>query len=111
VATPGQRTYPDIYIEAVPRSAHTITAAPLSVTVFVGYTHPFKTQQFNKPFELPSFTDYDRVFGGFFHNEYFDAEAALFGDVHQAVCRFFLNGGVDTWAVGIAALRPDRRLE
>ena len=55
--------------------------APTSITVFVGYTHPFKTQVFNKPVELFSFTDYERYFGGFFRNEFFDAEAALFGDV------------------------------
>jgi phage tail sheath protein FI len=98
---PATYTYPGIYIEELPSSTHTITAAPTSVTVFVGYTHPFKTQQFNTPVELFSFTDYQRYFGGFFRNEYFDAEAALFGDVAQAVNQFFLNGGADAWVVGL----------
>ena len=42
-------TYPGIYIEELPSSTHTITAAPTSITVFVGYTHPFKTKNINKP--------------------------------------------------------------
>ncbi len=108
---PAQYTYPGIYIEELPSSTNTITAAPTSVTVFVGYTHPFKTKQFQsfgitgswmtKPIELFSFTDYQRNFGGFFRNEYFDAEAALFGDVAQAVNQFFLNGGAVAWVVGL----------
>ena len=40
---PVTPTYPGVYIEELPSSTHTITAAPTSVTVFIGYTHPFKT--------------------------------------------------------------------
>ena len=92
-----------LYRRAAEGSTHTITAAPTSVTVFVSYTHPLKTQQFNTPIELFSFTDYQRYFGGFFTNEYFDAEAALFGDVARAVNQFFLNGGAVAWVVGLQA--------
>ena len=37
-------TYPGVYIEELPSYNHSVTAAPTSVTVFIGYTHPFKTQ-------------------------------------------------------------------
>jgi uncharacterized protein len=98
-------TYPGIYIQEIPSSAHTIAAAPTSVTVFVGCTHPFKTLQFGKPVELFGFTDYERWFGGFFRGSAFDAEARSFGDVAQAVNQFFLNGGADAFVVGVQA-RP-----
>ena len=44
---PITTTYPGIYIEELPSNSHPITAAPTSVTVFVGYTHPFKTDPAN----------------------------------------------------------------
>ena len=63
---PVTPTYPGIYIEEILSNAHTITAAPTSVTVFVGYTHPFKTlpQNYGAAIEIFSFTDYEREFGG-----------------------------------------------
>jgi len=39
---PVTPTYPGLYIEELPSSAHTITPAPTSIAAFVGYTHPFK---------------------------------------------------------------------
>jgi len=107
---PVLTTYPGIYIQELPSSTHTITAAPTSVTVFVGYTHPFKTKYFNKPTELFSFTDYETWFGGFFKSDAFDAEVDLFGDVAQAVNQFFLNGGADAYVVGLCSsnLQPIR---
>src|SRR5580658_8338167 len=99
---PVVTTFPGIYIQELPSSTHTITAAPTSVTVFVGYTHPFKTQVFGRPIQLFSFTDYQTWFGGFFRGSAFDAESMVlpndpksvnFGDVAQAVNQFFLNGG------------------
>src|SRR5215471_16059351 len=90
-------TYPGIYIEEVPSSAHTITAAPTSITVFVGYTHPFKTKNFTKAVRVFSFTDYEREFGGQFSSDIFDANVA------HAVNQFFLNGGSDAYVIG---LRP-----
>ena len=100
---PVQTTYPGIYIEELSSSTHTITAAPTSKTVFVGYTHPFKTQQFGKPIELFSFTDYQTWFGGFFRSSAFDAESGSFGDVAQAVNQFFLNGGANAYVIGLQA--------
>ena len=98
-------TYPGLYIEEIPSNAHTITAAPTSVTVFIGYTHPFQTQNFNQPVEIFSFADYERNFGGFFTSSWFEADenTGLFGDVAMAVYQFFQNGGAAAWVVGLQA--------
>ncbi|MFL5698115.1 MAG: phage tail sheath family protein, partial [Ktedonobacteraceae bacterium] len=93
-------TYPGIYIEELPSSTHTITAAPTSITVFVGYTHPFKTKNFNKAVQLFSFTDYEREFGGPFASDIFDSTLAY------SVNQFFLNGGTNAYVV---ALQPRYR--
>ena len=45
---PVTPSYPGLYIEELPLSAHSISAAPTSITVIVGYTHPFKTKRFNE---------------------------------------------------------------
>ena len=63
---PVTPTYPGIYIEELPSNAHTIVAAPTSITVFIGQTHPFKTRQFSKPVLLFGFAGYEREFGGLF---------------------------------------------
>src|SRR5579885_1026065 len=88
-------SYPGIYIVELPSSAHTITAAPTSITVFVGYTHPFKTLNFAKAVELFSFADYEREFGGLYQSDLIDANVA------NAVNQFFLNGGSDAYVVGL----------
>src|SRR5215471_12689032 len=92
-------TYPGIYIEELPSSAHSITAAPTSITVFVGYTHPFKTDPANwgKAVEIFSFTDYEREFGGLYTSGVIESHVAY------AVNQFFLNGGADAYVV---ALQP-----
>ncbi|GHJ47501.1 tail protein [Catellatospora sp. TT07R-123] len=96
---PVTPTYPGIYIEEVHSNAHTITAAPTSVTVFVGYTHPFRTKPSNwgKAIQIFSFTDYEREFGGLYAVDW------LACDVGRAVNEFFLNGGAVAYVV---ALRP-----
>ena len=90
-------TYPGIYILELPSSTHTIAAAPTSIAVFVGYTHPFKTQTFNKAVQLFSFTDYERAFGGLF------SSGLVASDVPYAVNEFFLNGGTNCYVVGLQA--------
>ena len=121
---PVSPSYPGIYIEEIPSSAHTIMAAPTNIAVFVGYSHPFKTQkltfnpatrkvdllapQFDDAVELFSFTDYERNFGGFFSNPLFspDPTAApndYFGSLPLAVYQFFLNGGTHCYVVGLQA--------
>lgn len=96
---PVMPTYPGIYIEEILSNSHTITAAPTSVTVFVGYTHPFKTrpQNYGSAIEIFSFTDYEREFGGLFDVDW------LTDDVGRAVFQFFSNGGAVAWVV---ALQP-----
>jgi len=93
-------TYPGIYIEELPSSTHTITAAATSITVFVGYTHPFKTDPANwgKAVEIFSFTDYEREFGGLYTSGVIESHVAY------AVNQFFLNGGSDAYVV---ALQPN----
>jgi uncharacterized protein len=92
-------TFPGIYIEELPSTVHTITPAPTSVTVFVGYSNPFKTRSsnFGKAVQIFSFTDYEREFGGFF------SSAILDNSLPNAVNDFYLNGGSDAYVV---ALQP-----
>src|SRR5215218_8555963 len=96
-------TYPGIYIEELPSTSHTIVPAPTSTTVFIGYTHPFKTKNFIKlpdtvqevtpAVQLFSFQDYEREFGGFYSSEYLECHVA------HAVNQFFLNGGSNAYVV------------
>jgi phage tail sheath protein FI len=92
-------TFPGIYIEEIPSSTHSITAAPTSITVFAGYTHPFKTNPANwgKAVEIFSFTEYEREFGGLYTSGVIESHVAY------AVNQFFLNGGADAFVV---ALQP-----
>ena len=109
---PVTPSYPGIYIEELPSNTHTITAAPTSITVFVGYTHPFKTKPTNfnivnnkpnpKAVEIHSFTDYEREFGGFFTSKAFDNDPSI-ASVANAVNQFFLNGGSDAYVIGLKA--------
>lgn len=92
---PVNPTYPGLYIEEVASNAKTITAAPTSVAVFVGYTHPFKTTDFNKAVQIFSFTEYERFFGGLYVSGVVDNNTAY------AVNQFFLNGGSVAWVVGL----------
>ena len=92
---PVTPTYPGIYIEELPSSARTITAAPTSIAVFVGYTHPFKTKKFNEAVRIFNFTEYEREFGGFFTSD------RIRNDVPNAVNQFFLNGGSDAYVIGL----------
>jgi phage tail sheath protein FI len=96
---PVTTSYPGIYIEELPSNTHTVVAAPTSVTVFVGYAHPFKTPLANwkKAIELFSFTDYEREFGGFFSSDRLD------NNLPNAVNEFFLNGGSDAFVVALQA--------
>jgi phage tail sheath protein FI len=93
---PVTPTYPGIYIEELPSLTHSVTPAPTSVTVFVGYTHPFKTKTFKQAVEIFSFADYQANFGGFF-----DLDDWLPDYTGNAVNQFFLNGGADAWVVGL----------
>jgi Bacteriophage tail sheath protein len=93
-------TYPGIYVQELPNLNHSITAAPTSVTVFVGYSHPFRTPQanFGVPLEIFSFQDYVNYFGGFF-----EFNPWLPDYLGNAVFQFFQNGGSDAWVVALQA--------
>jgi hypothetical protein len=90
-------TYPGIYIQELPSNTHTIAAAPTSVTVFVGYTHPFLTPaaNFGQALEIFSFSDYERLYGGFYQSSVIDCNVAY------AVNAFFTNGGTNAYVVGL----------
>jgi phage tail sheath protein FI len=90
-------TYPGIYIEEVAGSRPTITPAPTSITVFVGYPHQYKTATFNQPVQIFSFADYQRAFGGLYANAWLDSNLAY------AVQQFFLNGGGEAYVYGLQA--------
>jgi uncharacterized protein len=90
-------SYPGIYIQELPSSAHSITPAPTSIASFIGYTHPFLTRNFNTAVRLFSFTDYENQFGGLYTSGLVDANVA------RAVYQFFLNGGSDAYVVGLQA--------
>jgi len=95
-------TYPGIYIQELPSTSHSVTAAPTAVTVFVGYTNPFwlaapeaTPPPFGQATEVQSFAEYAALFGGFFSCPW------LTDYVGHAVYQFFLNGGSDAYIVGI----------
>ena len=43
---PVTTSYPGLYVEELPLSAHSISAAPTSIAAFVGYSHPYRTKAF-----------------------------------------------------------------
>jgi len=94
---PVTPSFPGIYIEELPSATRTIAAAPTSIAVFVGYTHPFKTRNFNKAVQLFSFSDYQREFGGFYLSNVLDTSVA------NAVNQFFMNGGSECYVVALQA--------
>jgi phage tail sheath protein FI len=121
---PESPTYPGIHIEEIQSSVHTITAAPTDIAVFIGYSHPFKSQTlvsdpttrkvqlpapvFGEAMELFSFSDYKQYFGGFFSNSLFSPDPTVnpndyFGSLPLAVHQFFLNGGTHCYVVGLQA--------
>jgi phage tail sheath protein FI len=96
-------SYPGIYIQELASSAHTVTAAPTNIAVFIGYTHPLKTAPAiaGIPQQIFGFTDYQRSFGGFLRSTVYTSDAANFGDMATAVNQFFLNGGTNAYVVGL----------
>jgi hypothetical protein len=90
-------TFPGIYIEELSSNSHAITAAPTSVTVFVGYTHPFMTDpaNWNQAVQIFNFTDYENGFGGLYTSGVFQSHVAY------AVSQFFLNGGATAYVVAL----------
>jgi Bacteriophage tail sheath protein len=101
---PVTTSYPGVYIEELPSSTHTVTAAPTSITVFIGYTNPFWLRApdatpppFGVATEIFSFADYRALYGGFFNSPW------LPDYMGQAVFEFFQNGGSDAIIVALQA--------
>jgi uncharacterized protein len=94
---PVTTSYPGIYIEEIPNSNRTISAAPTSIAAFVGYSHPFRTPTttFRNAVLVFSFSEYEREFGGLF------VSGSVLGDLPLAVYQFFLNGGAMAYIVGL----------
>jgi phage tail sheath protein FI len=95
-------TYPGVYIEELPSSNYAVTAAPTSVTVFIGFTNPFwivpgtgQPPQWNTAVEVQNFSDYTFQFGGFFTSPWIPDY------VGQAVSQFFNNGGSNAYVVAV----------
>ena len=72
---PVTTSYPGVYIEELPSSTHTVSAAPTSITVFIGFTNPFWLRApdatpppFAVATEIFSFADYQALYGGFFNS-------------------------------------------
>src|SRR5688572_4000713 len=102
MAMPVAVSYPGLYLEELPSSARSIVAAPTSIAVFVGYTHPFKTKAFGQPVRIFAFSDFERDFGGVYLSGVIDASVA------HAINQFFLNGGSDAYVVG---LKPQYQIQ
>jgi uncharacterized protein len=105
-------TFPGIYIQEAPSSSHTVIAASTNIAVFIGYTHPLKTEPnlFGKATQILGFMDYQRQFGGFvrsaaFANQAYDVSGAdnNVGDMATAVNQFFINGGLTAYIVALQA--------
>jgi uncharacterized protein len=125
---PVTPTYPGIYIQEAPSSTHTIIAAPTNIAVFIGYTHPLKTNPANwgKAVQIFGFSDYQRAFGGFLRSTVYalsgasqwianagmptahtvfanpqSAPGSSFGEMASAVSQFLSNGGTQAYIVGL----------
>jgi phage tail sheath protein FI len=91
-------SYPGIYIQELPSLVHTITPAPTSIAVFIGYTNPFYPgTEYGTAIQLFSFADYQANFGGFFSSPWQPDY------VGQAVYQFFNNQGPTCYVVALQA--------
>lgn len=98
---PVNPTFPGIYVEELKASTHTITAAPTSNTVFVGYTHPYKTTRaIGSAESISNFTEFQAAYGGVFHSDHIPTE------LPYAVQQFFMNGGAEAYIVPLAPKVP-----
>src|ERR1039458_7799253 len=86
---PSNPAFPGVFIEEVSNGAQTITGVATSVTAFVGHA---SRGPLNQAFQLLSFADFERHFGGL------EAKSEL----SYAVRQFFLNGGTEAWVVRLA---------
>src|SRR5437868_15397485 len=98
---PVTTSYPGLYIEELPSSARAIIAAPTSITVFVGYVHPFlglcaENGKWGHPIRIFTFTDYERQFGGLYRSSRIGRS-----HVAAAASQLSFNGGAGRSVVGL----------
>jgi phage tail sheath protein FI len=99
-------TYPGVYVQEIPSGLHVISGVPTSRTAFIGTA---VAGTVNQPVHAGSFAEFELQFGG----------VTAGRELACAVMQFFLNGGMDAWAVrvpdsatdadwlgGLAALDP-----
>jgi phage tail sheath protein FI len=79
-------TYPGVYIQELISPVHAITGVATSIAAFVGYTARGID---NRPEQVFSFGDYERLFGGL----------ASDSEVSYSVQQFFANGGGQAYVV------------
>jgi phage tail sheath protein FI len=79
-----------VYIEEVPSSVRTIGRVSTSIAAFAGWA---KRGPAGRPVRCLSWSDYDRIFGGFDGRSY----------LGYALSHFFGNGGSEAYVVRIAA--------
>jgi phage tail sheath protein FI len=89
---PSALTYPGVYVEEIPSGVRTITAVPTSVTAFIGRA---RKGPVNEAFEITSFGDFERTFGGLWASS----------QLGFAVRDFYLNGG--SRAVIVRLIHPN----
>jgi len=106
---PVTTTFPGIYIEEIKVHPYDY-AAPTSIAVFVGYTHPSRQELWTSGAAL-RFTDYEKRIRGFFSNSAFD-DPDKFGSLPTAVNTVFPEWRLGMHVVGLQAtpLAVARRL-
>ena len=99
---PVTPTYPGIYIQEAPSTSHTVIAAPTNIAVFIGYTHPLKTDAklWGQAVQIFGWPDYVRQFGGYVRSAAFANQAFNIAD-HVKVT----SAGMEDGMLAIALVR------
>lgn len=92
---PVMPTYPGVYVEEISSGVRTVVGVSTSVAAFID---SFKRGPVDKPVQIFSFADFDRVFGGL------DAKS----EGSYAIQQFFLNGGTEAWVVRVGTAARDK---
>ncbi len=83
---PVQVSYPGLYVQEIPSSAHTVTGVSTSATAFVDF---FPMGPVGTAVQCSSWNDFQRTFGGL------DARS----DASYGIYQYFLNGGQTAWVI------------
>jgi len=86
---PVQVSYPGLYVQEIPSSAHTVTGVSTSATAFVDF---FPSGPVGTAVQCSSWNQFQQIFGGL------DARS----DASYAIYQYFLNGGQTAWVIRLA---------